>query len=107
MVLRWLFLLPSVLLPGSLIGLSLFHVMASPTRDDMFVGYAGVVSAAVLLVDLGLAMVWLGALGYLLWASPIQRGSLLTVAGTTILAFVASYALDTWVIRVMFSAAAV
>lgn len=105
MILRWLFLLPSVLLPASLIGLSLFHVFAAPTRDDMFVGYAGVVSAAVLLADLILMLVWLGALGYLLWISPDQRRALLMVAGMTILAFVACYALDTRVIRVMFSTA--
>ncbi|EON16028.1 hypothetical protein C265_29525 [Cupriavidus sp. GA3-3] len=106
MVLRWLFLLPSVLLPASLIGLSLFHIVAAPTRDDMFVGYAGVVSAAVLLADLILVLVWLGALGYLLWTIPDQRRSLLMVAGIAVVASVACYALDTRVIRVMFSVAA-
>ena len=106
MVLRWLFLLPSVLLPASLIGLSLFHIVAAPTRDDMFVSYAGVVSAAVLLADLILVLVWLGALGYLLWISPDQRRSLLMMAGMTVLASIACYALDTRVIRAMFSAAA-
>ncbi|WP_234824844.1 hypothetical protein [Cupriavidus necator] len=71
----------------------------------MFVGYAGVVSAAVLLADLILVLIWLGALGYLLWLTPDQRRSLLIVAGMTVLASVACYALDTRVIRVMFSAA--
>ena len=99
MVLRWLFLLPSVLLPASLIALSLFHIIAAPTRDDMFVGYAGVVSAAVLLIDLALALVWLGAFGYLLYASSGQRRPLLTIAGVTVLAFVSCYVLDSKLIR--------
>ncbi|SCU91560.1 conserved hypothetical protein [Cupriavidus necator] len=72
----------------------------------MFFGYAGVVSTAVLLVDLVLVMVWLGALGYLLWVSPGQRRVLLVVAGMTVLAIVACYALDIRVIRAMFSVAA-
>ncbi|QYY31149.1 hypothetical protein K2O51_28040 [Cupriavidus pinatubonensis] len=101
MVLRWLFLLPSVLLPASLIALSLFHIVAAPTRDDMFVGYAGVISAAVLLFDLVLALVWLGAFGYLLYVSPGQRRLLLMIAGMTILAFVACYVLDSKLIRAL------
>ena len=101
MVLRWLFLLPSVLLPASLIALSLFHIVAAPARDDMFVGYAGVISAAVLLFDLVLALVWLGAFGYLLYVSPGQRRLLLMIAGMTILAFVACYVLDSKLIRAL------
>ncbi|MGY2490057.1 hypothetical protein [Cupriavidus sp. CP313] len=72
----------------------------------MFVGYAGVVSAAVFLVDTLLVLVWLGALGYLLWVSPGQRRLLLLIAAMTVLAFVACYALDIRVIRAMFSVAA-
>jgi hypothetical protein len=101
MVLRWLFLLPSVLLPASLIALSLFHIVAAPTRDDMFVGYAGVVSAAVLLIDLVLELVWLGAFGYLLYVCPGQRQALLMIAGMTILAFIACYVLDSKLIRAL------
>ncbi len=97
---RWLFLLPAVLMPASFLGLTLYYLAATPTKDDFFVGPVGVFTAGILLVDVAIGAV--GLVGFLrwLWVSPDQRRDICIIAVLSVVATVAAYGLAMRILRI-------
>lgn len=96
---RWLFLLPAILLPASFIGLALYYLAVTPTKDDFFVGPAGVITGGVLLLDVLIGAAGLTGFLHLLWVSPGQRRELCIMAALSIVASAAAYGLAMQILR--------
>jgi hypothetical protein len=96
---RWLFLVPATLLPASFIGLALYYLVTTPTKDDFYVGPAGVTTGVVLLIDALLCVAGLAGFLYDLCAAPMERRRLWLIAGLSALASAAAYGLAMQVLR--------
>ncbi|MDM0075083.1 hypothetical protein QTH90_11865 [Variovorax sp. J2P1-59] len=82
---------PAVALPSSLVGLSLYYLIARPTKDDFFVGPVGLFTGIVLMIDAVIALIGLFGFCYLHFASPTDRRQHWAIAALSITASAAAY----------------
>jgi hypothetical protein len=102
-VVRGVFWICVLLLPASFIGLGLYYLAVSPTRDDFYVGAVGANTGAVLLVDGVIASIGLLAFCGLLIAGEEGRKALWITVGLSAIAVAATYGIAMQILRLGFS----
>lgn len=102
---RWGFLLPAILLPASFLGLSLYYLVVTPSKDDFFVGPVGALTGTLLLIDGILALIGLAAFCYLLLFSPTERRALWIIVAFSAVAMAATYSMAMQVLRMGYGVA--
>lgn len=101
-VVRWVFWICVLVLPTSFIGLGLYYLTVSPTKDDFYVGAVGANTGAVLLVDGIVGLIGLLAFCWLLIAGEESRKALWVTAGLSAIAIAATYGIAMQILRLGF-----
>ena len=102
-IVRWVFWACMLVLPTSFIGLGLYYLAVSPTKDDFYVGAVGATTAVVMAADMVIALTGVLAFCWLLVAGEGSRKALSVCAGLAAIATAAAYGIAMQILRSGFS----